>query len=132
MSQNFSVYKIILLGESSVGKSSILNRFTKNIFSETSVITLNEFYTEKEIEIRGVPIKLQIWDTAGQERFRSIVKNYYIGCAAALLVYDITNRNSFDEVVNYWYNEVKSNMQNIGKYFLLKKIFKYSCGCCCE
>ena len=67
-----------------------------------------------------------------QERFRSIVRNYYIGCAAALLVYDITNRNSFDEVVNYWYNEVKSNMQNIGKYFLLKKIFKYSCGCCCE
>ena len=117
MSQYSFGYKIIILGKTSVGKSSILNRFIKGTFSEISITTINDFYLDKEIEVRGTPMKLEIWDTAGQEKFRSLVRNYYNGSKAAILVYDITDRDSFNEVVNYWYNEVKTNMQNISKYF---------------
>ena len=122
MSQYSFGYKIIILGKTSVGKSSILNRFIKGTFSEISITTINDFYLDKEIEVRGTPMKLEIWDTAGQEKFRSLVRNYYNGSKAAILVYDITDRDSFNEVVNYWYNEVKTNMQNISKYFFLKNI----------
>ena len=121
MSQYSFGYKIIILGKTSVGKSSILNRFIKGTFSEISITTINDFYLDKEIEIRGTPMKLEIWDTAGQEKFRSLVRNYYNGSKAAILVYDITDRDSFNEVVNYWYNEVKTNMQNISKYFFIEK-----------
>ena len=121
MSQYSFGYKIIRLGKTSVGKSSILNRFIKGTFSEISITTINDFYLDKEIEVRGTPMKLEIWDTAGQEKFRSLVRNYYNGSKAAILVYDITDRDSFNEVVNYWYNEVKTNMQNISKYFFIEK-----------
>jgi small GTP-binding protein len=121
MSQYSFGYKIIILGKTSVGKSSILNRFIKGTFSEISITTINDFYLDKEIEVRGTPMKLEIWDTAGQEKFRSLVRNYYNGSKAAILVYDITDRDSFNEVVNYWYNEVKTNMQNISKYFFIEK-----------
>jgi len=121
MSQYSFGYKIIILGKTSVGKSSILNRFIKGTFSEISITTINDFYLDKEIEVRGTPMKLEIWDTAGQEKFRSLVRNYYNGSKAAILVYDITDRDSFNEVVNYWYNEVKTNIQNISKYFFIEK-----------
>ena len=121
MSQYSFGYKIIILGKTSVGKSSILNRFIKGTFSEISITTINDFYLDKEIEVRGTPMKLEIWDTAGQEKFRSLVRNYYNGSKAAILVYDITDRDSFNEVVIYWYNEVKTNMQNISKYFFIEK-----------
>jgi small GTP-binding protein len=131
MAQNLTPYKIILLGETSVGKSSILTRYTKDIFTELTVSTIQEFYTEKEIEIRGSPMKFQIWDTAGQEKFRSIVKNYYLGSIAAILVYDITNRESFNKVVNYWYKEIKEHIPNISMYNYKYNIIFYSIGCCC-
>ena len=132
MAQNLTPYKIILLGETSVGKSSILTRYTKDIFTELTVSTIQEFYTEKEIEIRGSPMKFQIWDTAGQEKFRSIVKNYYLGSIAAILVYDITNRESFNKVVNYWYKEIKEHIPNISMYNHKYNIIFYSIGCCCK
>ena len=131
MAQNQIGFKIILLGETSVGKSSILTRYTKDIFTELTVSTIQEFYTEKEIEIRGSPMKFQIWDTAGQEKFRSIVKNYYLGSIAAILVYDITNRESFNKVVNYWYKEIKEHIPNISMYNYKYNIIFYSIGCCC-
>ena len=131
MAQNQIGFKIILLDETSVGKSSILTRYTKDIFTELTVSTIQEFYTEKEIEIRGSPMKFQIWDTAGQEKFRSIVKNYYLGSIAAILVYDITNRESFNKVVNYWYKEIKEHIPNISMYNFKYNIIFYSIGCCC-
>ena len=118
MSRNNIGYKLILLGETSVGKSSILTRFSKNIFSELTVSTIDEYFSEKDIEIRGVPMKLQIWDTAGQEKYRSIVRNYYQGCSAAIIVYDITDRDTFDKAINYWYKEIKEYAPNISMYIL--------------
>ena len=106
-------YKIILLGESSVGKTSIITRLTKNRFMELSISTISEYFTEKKIEINGTPLKLEIWDTAGQEKYRSLIRNYYNGCDAAILVYDIAERNTFNEVQNYWYKEIKKNCPNI-------------------
>ena len=99
--------------------SSILTRYTKDIFTELTVSTIQEFYKEKEIEIIGSPMKFQIWDTAGQEKFRSIVRNYYLGAIAAILVYDVTDRDSFDRVVNYWYKEIKESNPNISMYIFL-------------
>ena len=113
MSQNLQSYKVIILGESSVGKSSIIDRLTKNKFSEISISTVGQFYTEKILEIKNNKIKFEIWDTAGQEKFRSLISNYYNGCDGAILVYDITNRKSYDELVNYWYNEILKNCPNI-------------------
>ena len=116
MNPNQNDFKIILLGESSVGKSSILTRFTKDTFSELTISTVSEFLTDKEIEIKGSPMKLQIWDTAGQERYRSIINNYYNNCTVAILVYDITNRDSFEKIQSYWYNEIIDHVPNISKY----------------
>ena len=65
------------------------------------------------MEINGTAIKLEIWDTAGQEKYRSLVRNYYNGCDAAILVYDITDRNSFNEMQNYWHKELIKNCPNI-------------------
>ena len=106
-------YKIILLGESAVGKTSIITRLTKNKFMDLSISTISEYFTEKKMEINGTTIKLEIWDTAGQEKYRSLVRNYYNGCDAAILVYDITDRNSFNEMQNYWHKEILKNCPNI-------------------
>ena len=113
MNQNTTNYKIILLGESSVGKTSILTRFTQNKFDELTTSTVKECYTEKEIEVKGDLMRLQIWDTAGQERYRSIVKTYFNGCTAAILVYDITNKESFEKIDSFWYKEIMNNAPNI-------------------
>ena len=110
---NIPSYKIILLGESSVGKTSIIQRITKDTFSDLTLSTISAYYTEKKLEINGVQIKLEIWDTAGQERFRSVARNYYNGCDAAILVYDITDKKSFDELIDYWYKEVKEHCPDI-------------------
>ena len=124
MSQNQGPYKIILLGESSVGKTSIINRLTKNNFSDLLIATFNEIYTEKEFEIKGNKIKFQIWDTAGEEKFRSVVKNYYKRSSAAILVYDITNSKSFKQLDEFWLKELMKFNPNIGMY--IKNLILYS------
>ena len=105
--------QIIIIGESGVGKTSIINRLTKNIFDILTVSTISEYFCEKEIDIKGTLIKLQIWDTAGEEKFRSLISNYYNGAAAAILVYDITSKNSFEEMKNLWYKEINKYSPNI-------------------
>ena len=116
MSQNHITHKIILLGESAVGKTSIINRLTKDTFSNLTISTVNEFYIEKEFKIKDDKIILEIWDTAGQEKFRSIVKNYYKGAAAAILVYDITNLESFKQLDDFWLKEIMNFNPNISMY----------------
>ena len=109
--------KVILLGESSVGKTSLIKRYLKNEFDEVIVSTVSESYLEKIIDINGTTINLEIWDTAGEERFRTLVRNYFKGAHAAILIYDISKRTTFDEVKQYWYKEIKENCPNISMYF---------------
>ncbi|KAK5580404.1 hypothetical protein RB653_000421 [Dictyostelium firmibasis] len=87
--------KILMIGNSSVGKSSMLVRYTKNTFSDSYTPTLGIDFCLKTIEIDDKIIKLQIWDTAGQERFNNITSSYYRGANGVMIVYDITNQESF-------------------------------------
>ena len=114
--------KVVLIGESSVGKTSIINRFTKEKYNPNEVSSLSASYTEKSIELdeyEGKIVKFDIWDTAGQERFRSIGKIFYNDANVVIFVYDITDINSFEEIKKFWYNQVLEHApQNIHKFFL--------------
>ena len=102
------MYKIIIIGDPNVGKSNILIRYTKNEFQTDENPTIGADFFSKNLEIEGVPCKLQIWDTAGQEHFRSIVKSYYKGISGAMIVYDISNKNTFDRLP-IWLQEIENN-----------------------
>ena len=93
--------KVLILGESKVGKSSILNRFTEKHFTENLPPTLGIDYKIKKLIIDKTEVKLQIWDTAGQERFRSITESFYKGCNAVILVFDLTDRDSFEKTKSW-------------------------------
>ena len=103
------VFKYIIIGNPSVGKSCILNQFLNNAFSEEYEITVGVEFGAKTIEVEGGDkVKLQIWDTAGQESFKSITRAYYRAAAVALIVYDITARDSFEAISN-WLEECRLN-----------------------
>jgi Ras-related protein Rab-11A len=87
--------KIVLVGDSGVGKSNIISKFTKNEFNFESKTTIGVEFASKVVNIDDKTIKVQIWDTAGQERYRSMASAYYRGAVGALLVYDITRASSF-------------------------------------
>jgi small GTP-binding protein len=100
------IYKIVIVGDSNVGKSHVLSRFVKNRYKENYVPTIGvEFYI-KTVNLHGKNIKLQMWDTAGQERYRSIVSAYYRGVSGVVFVFDITDHTSFKNI-NSWYDDVK-------------------------
>ncbi|KAI3680446.1 hypothetical protein L6452_35217 [Arctium lappa] len=102
------LFKIVLIGDSAVGKSNLLARFARNEFNPNSKSTIGvEFQTQK-IQINGKEVKAQIWDTAGQERFRAVTSAYYRGAVGALLVYDITRRRTFDNI-NRWLKELHTH-----------------------
>lgn len=102
------LFKIVLIGDSGVGKSNLLARFARNEFFSNSKSTIGvEFQTQKMV-IDGKEIKAQIWDTAGQERFRAVTSAYYRGAVGALVVYDISRRQSF-ESIGRWLNELHTH-----------------------
>uniref|UniRef100_A0A6M2EXF9 Ras-related protein RABA5a n=1 Tax=Populus davidiana TaxID=266767 RepID=A0A6M2EXF9_9ROSI len=102
------LFKIVLIGDSAVGKSNLLARFARNEFYPSSKSTIGvEFQTQK-MDINGKEIKAQIWDTAGQERFRAVTSAYYRGAVGALLVYDISRRQTFDSI-GKWLNELHTH-----------------------
>eukprot|EP00440_Ansanella_granifera_P043874 gb/GFBE01047542.1/.p1 GENE.gb/GFBE01047542.1/~~gb/GFBE01047542.1/.p1 ORF type:complete len:235 (+),score=43.52 gb/GFBE01047542.1/:1-705(+) len=104
-------FKLVLLGDASVGKSSILLRFLQNKFSEGIETTVGAAFSTKTIESRGRQVKFEIWDTAGQERFRSLAPMYYRGASAAVVVYDQTNMVTFDRAQE-WVKQVMSTSTN--------------------
>ena len=95
------LFKILLIGDSGVGKSSILARFTEDIFCETYISTIGVDFKIKTLEIDNKSAKLQIWDTAGQERFRTITSSYYRGAHAVLIMFDITDLSSFAHLTDW-------------------------------
>ena len=102
--------KVVLLGESGVGKTCIIARFINNTFEENLISTTGASYAGKTMvfdEYEGKSIKFEIWDTAGQEKYRSLTKIFYKDVAVAILVYDITRKESYDEIQKYWYNQIK-------------------------
>ena len=102
------VFKYIIIGDPSVGKSCILNQFLNNAFNEDYDITVGVEFGAKTIDLTNGKVKLQIWDTAGQDSFKSITRAYYRGAAAALICYDITCRESFENL-HGWLEECKTN-----------------------
>ena len=104
------IFKVIIIGDSGVGKSCFLYNFTEGGFKEDHTVTIGVEYTTKIIHLREGVVKLQIWDTAGQERFRTITKNYYRGANAVVIVYDVTDKQSF-EMVSSWVNEINSQVE---------------------
>ncbi len=103
------VFKYIIIGNPSVGKSCLLNQFLNNKFNSEYELTVGVEFGAKTITIdNGEKVKLQIWDTAGQESFKSITRGYYRSAAVAVITYDITSRNSFDSI-DSWLKECKQN-----------------------
>lgn len=102
------LFKVVLIGDSGVGKSNLLSRFTRNEFCLESKSTIGVEFATRSIQVDGKTIKAQIWDTAGQERYRAITSAYYRGGVGALLVYDITKNVTFENVER-WLKELRDH-----------------------
>ena len=115
------LFKLLLIGNSSVGKSSLLFRFVENVWDDSFVPTIGVDFKLKTLEVNGKKVKLQIWDTAGQERFKNITASYYRGGNGVLVVYDITDRESFENL-NSWLIEIEKNAnKNVYKLLIGNK-----------
>lgn len=115
------LFKLLIIGDSSVGKSSLLLRFADNSFTGTYITTIGVDFKIRTMEVDGKRVKLQIWDTAGQERFRTITATYYRGTHGVIVVYDVTNGMSFGHVQT-WLDEINSNCDNVSKILVGNKI----------
>ena len=114
------LFKLLIIGDTSVGKSSILLRFADNLFSGTYITTIGVDFKIRTMEMNGEKIKLQIWDTAGQERFRTITATYYRGTHGVIIVYDVTNADSFNNVKR-WISEIENNCDYVDKVLVGNK-----------
>eukprot|EP01099_Mayorella_cantabrigiensis_P005962 TRINITY_DN4875_c1_g2_i1.p1 TRINITY_DN4875_c1_g2~~TRINITY_DN4875_c1_g2_i1.p1 ORF type:complete len:205 (-),score=50.20 TRINITY_DN4875_c1_g2_i1:136-750(-) len=101
------LFKIIIIGDASTGKSCLLHRFIEDKFKRDSSHTIGVEFGSKIIEMNNKSAKLQIWDTAGQERFRSVTKSYYRGSAGALIVYDVTSKESYEHLTT-WLSDART------------------------
>ena len=106
--------KVVLIGESGVGKTSIISQFINETFQVNMESTSGATFSSKVVTLSNKnKIKLEIWDTAGQERYRALTKMFYKDAAAAILVCDITDKNSFVQIKEYWVDQIKQNNDNI-------------------
>ena len=116
---NIHTCKVILLGESGVGKMQLISLFINNTFEDNITSTNGASYAGKTItfdEFKGKSIKFEIWDTGGQEQYRALTKIFCKGAGAAILIYDITDLESFKNIKEYWYKQLKEFApKNIGK-----------------
>ena len=115
-SDDVQKFKVVIIGESGVGKTSILNSYITDQYDPDITSTFSAQNVNKLVKLRDKAINLNIWDTAGQEKYRSLSKIFFKGVDVAILVYDITNEKSFKELKEYWYKElIKEARNNIGK-----------------
>ncbi|XP_071825099.1 ras-related protein Rab-11B-like isoform X2 [Apostichopus japonicus] len=105
------LFKVVLIGESGVGKSNLLSRFTRNEFNLESKSTIGLEFATRSIQVDGKTVKAQLWDTAGQERYRAITSAYYRGALGALLVYDIVKHLTYKHVAR-WLKELRDHADN--------------------
>lgn len=113
--------KLLLIGDSGVGKSCLLTRFCDDTFSPSFITTIGIDFKIRTIELDGKRIKLQIWDTAGQERFRTITTAYYRGAMGILLVYDVTDPKSFENIDTWYANVEQHATENVDKILVGNK-----------
>jgi Ras-related protein Rab-8A len=113
--------KLLLIGDSGVGKSCLLLRFSDDTFTTNFITTIGIDFKIRTIELDGKRIKLQIWDTAGQERFRTITTAYYRGAMGILLTYDVTDENSFQNIRNWMKNIEEYAAENVNKILIGNK-----------
>ena len=111
-------YKIMVLGESKVDKTQLIKRYTKDQFGGVYLTTVGMDFQDKIIEIEDKKVRLQVWDTAGQERFRNVTKSYFQSSHGLLVVYDITDRESFEKI-NFWMENIKNNAPENAKKILV-------------
>ena len=115
------VLKLLLLGDSSVGKTSILLKYISNKFDDSSISTVGVDYMDKIIDYNKFKIKLQIWDTSGEEKFRTITKNFYRNADGLLVVFDLTKKESYDHIKS-WINEAKENNDKLKTILIGNKL----------
>ena len=119
--ENLKVCKVVLLGETGVGKTCIIGRFIDDIFDDGQSATIIASFRSKTMTFennqgQSVSVRFEVWDTAGQEKYRALNRVFYKDAGAAILVYDVTNIESFKEIQNYWCNQIKENTsKNISK-----------------
>ena len=101
--------KLILVGQSSTGKTAIYNRIIFDTFNENSISTLSHSTSTREINVDGGVVTIDVWDTAGQEKYRSLNRTFYKNATFVLLTFSIIDKASFDELSNYWIKEIKDN-----------------------
>lgn len=115
------LFKLLLIGDSGVGKTCILFRFSDETFNTTFISTIGIDFKIKTVELQGKKIKLQIWDTAGQERFHTITTSYYRGAMGIMLVYDITHAKTFDNIAKWLRNIDEHANEDVEKMLLGNK-----------
>ena len=125
MRNSIGTYKLILIGDSSVGKTNLLTQYVDGKTSENIISTIGIEFKNKIIELENRrKIRLQIWDTSGQEKFKALTKNYFRGCDAALFVFDVTNKDSFDNIKDWLKLYYEVNGENSKKILIGNKIDK--------
>ncbi|XP_062328963.1 ras-related protein Rab-1A [Osmerus eperlanus] len=115
------LFKLLLIGDSGVGKSCLLLRFADDTYTESYISTIGVDFKIRTIEMEGKTVKMQIWDTAGQERFRTITSSYYRGAHGIIIVYDVTDQESFNNV-KQWLEEIdRYACENVSKLLVGNK-----------
>lgn len=121
MSKKQQHVSIVLIGETAVGKSSLIRRFDKDSFNSDFYTTIGTDVINKEVVIDGEKVMARLWDTAGQERFKTITKSFYQRADGIMLVYDVTNHNSYDKV-NSWMDNIENSVSsNVAKFLVANK-----------
>ncbi|KAM7255506.1 hypothetical protein ACFE04_008404 [Oxalis oulophora] len=115
------LFKLLLIGDSGVGKSCLLLRFADDTYIESYISTIGVDFKIRTVEQDGKTIKLQIWDTAGQERFRTITSSYYRGAHGIIIVYDVTDKDSFNHVKDWLIEIDKFSFDNVSKLLVGNK-----------
>ena len=113
------VYKIVILGDAAVGKTSLINRFVEDSFSEDYRATLGANIVRKDVNLNNTKVRLIMWDLAGQEKYQVVRSMYFQGCQGALLVYDVTRYSTFDSINSKWLRDFKKYVKKEGVYILI-------------
>lgn len=113
------VFKIVIIGDAAVGKTSLINQFVESSFNEDYKPTLGANIVRKDVNLDNIKVRLIMWDLAGQEKYRVVRSMYFQGCEGALLVYDVTRYHTLDSINNKWLKDYKKHVKKKGAFILI-------------